>query len=279
MPKTAIVTGATRGIGKAAAISLAKAGFEVVITGRTLKEGEGRATLPYDPDGRQVAVPGSLETTAAAIRALGREALPVVMDLLDRDSIASVVEQTLQRWGRIDLLLNNAIYQGPGLMFGFSEFSLEQLENSVLGNLVNQVYLARLVLPVMIAQGSGTCISLSSNAAVSPPPAPPGKGGWGFVYGAPKSAFHRIAEFIHVEHAKDGILAFNVEPGFTVTEATIAMFGAAAAADFDRDATSPETTGEVIAWLATHPEARELAGSLISSPTFFRERGINTSTN
>ena len=275
MGKVAIVTGATRGIGKAAALSLARAGFDVVITGRTLREGEGTATMPFAADGKQVAVPGSLETTAEAIRALGREALPVVMDVLDRRTMDTVVEQTLAQWGRIDLLLNNALYQGPGLMFSFAGFSFEQLEKSVLGNLVNQAYLARLVLPVMIRQGGGIYVSLSSNAAVNAPPAPPGKGGWGFVYGAPKSGFHRIAEFIHVEHAKDGILSFNVEPGYTVTEATVAMFGAESAAAFNRHASTPEVTGDVVAWLATAPEAGELAGTMITAPGFFTSRGIS----
>ncbi|HVN42280.1 MAG TPA: SDR family oxidoreductase [Steroidobacteraceae bacterium] len=274
MRKVAVVTGATRGIGKAAALSLARSGFDIVITGRTLKEGDGRATKPFERDGAQVSVPGSLESTAEAIRALGREALPVVMDVLDRRTMDALVEVTLARWGRIDLLLNNALYQGPGLMFPFAEFTFEQLENSVLGNLVNQAYLARLVLPVMIGQGGGTYLSLSSRAAVTPPKAAPDKGGWGFVYGAAKAGFHRIAEFIHVEHAKDGILAFNVEPGFTVTEATVAMFGVDAAAAFNRDASTPEVTGDVVAWLATRPEARELAGTLISAPGFFKNRGI-----
>lgn len=275
MRRVAIVTGATRGIGKAAALSLAREGFDVAITGRTVSEGQGIATLPFAADGRQVAVPGSLETTAAAVRALGREALPVVMDVLDRSTLDAVVDQTLARWGRIDLLLNNALYQGPGLMFSFSNFTFEQLEKSVLGNLVNQAYLARRVLPVMIEQGGGTYIGLSSHAAVSPPPAPPDQGGWGFVYGAPKAGFHRIAEFIHVEHAKDGVLAFNVEPGFTVTEATLAMFGDdAAAAASRRGAVAPEVAGDVVAWLASRPEARELAGTLISAPGFFKRRGI-----
>lgn len=275
MRKIAIVTGATRGIGKACALSLARQGFDIVVTGRTQKEGEGTATLPFSREGAQVAVPGSLETTIAAVQALGREALPVRMDVLDRGSIDDVVEQTLKRWGRIDVLVNNALYQGPGLMHAFADFAFEQLEKSVLGNLVNQAYMARKVLPVMIRQGAGYIVSLSSHAAVMPPPAPPGAGGWGFVYGAPKSGFHRIAEFIHVEHAKDGIVAFNVEPGFTVTEATVAMFGANAAADFSRDATRPETTGDVVAWLVTRPEAIALAGTLISSPGFFRARGIS----
>lgn len=274
MRKVAIVTGATRGIGKACALSLARQGFDVVVTGRTQKEGEGTATMPFSREGQQVAVPGSLETTVAAVRAMGREALPVRMDLLDRGSMDAVIQQTLSAFGQIDVLVNNALYQGPGLMYAFADFTFEQLEKSVLGNLVNQAYMARQVLQVMIRQGGGYIVSLSSNAAVSPPPAPPGQGGWGFVYAAPKAGFHRIAEFIHVEHAKDGIVAFNVEPGFTVTEATVAMFGTNAAADFHVDAVRPETTGDVVAWLVTRPEAKALAGTLISSPGFFAAKGI-----
>jgi len=274
MRKVAMVTGATRGIGKACALSLARQGFDVVVTGRTVKEGQGSASMPFMDDQRQVAVPGSLETTVREIEALGREALAVKMDVLDRASIDDVFAETMQRWGRIDVLVNNALYQGPGLMFPFAEFTIEQLEKSVLGNLVNQAYIARKVLPIMIAQGGGTVISLSSGAAIMPPPVPVGQGGWGFVYGGPKSGFHRIAEFMHVEHAKDGIAAFNVEPGFTVTESTLAMFGQNAAEEGLGDATRPETTGDVVAWIATQPEAKELAGTLISTPTFFKKRGI-----
>jgi NAD(P)-dependent dehydrogenase (short-subunit alcohol dehydrogenase family) len=196
------------------------------------------------------------------------------MDVLDRDSIDAVFDETMKKFGRIDVLVNNALYQGPGLMFPFAEFTFEQLEKSVLGNLVNQAYVARKALPIMIEQGGGIYVSLSSGAAIMPPPVPVGKGGWGFVYGGPKSGFHRIAEFLHVEHIQDGILAFNVEPGFTVTESTLAMFGQNAADEGLGAATKPQATGDVVAWLATQPEARELAGSLISSPSFFKERGI-----
>ena len=109
-----------------------------------------------------------------------------------------------------------------------------------------------------------------------PPPLPVRKGGWGFVYGGPKSGFHRISEFVHVEHKDDGILAFNVEPGFTVTEATIALFGPdTQMGDMVLHATKPSVTGDVVAWLATQPEAKEHAGTLISTPTFFKERGIS----
>jgi NAD(P)-dependent dehydrogenase (short-subunit alcohol dehydrogenase family) len=275
MTKIAIVTGATRGIGKACALSLARQGFDIVVTGRTLREGEGRVNTPFAHDLREVPVPGSLETTTAEIRALGRDVLAVRMDVLDRATMDDVVEQTMTKWGRIDLLLNNALYGGPGLMYPFDTFAIDQLEKSVLGNLVNQAYLTQKVLAVMLKQGEGIIIGLSSGAAMMPPPVPVRKGGWGFVYGGPKSGFHRISEFVHVEHCDDGILAFNVEPGFTVTEATVAMFGPEASmGEMVVEATKPQVTGDVVAWLATQPEARELAGTLISTPSFFMERGI-----
>ena len=163
---------------------------------------------------------------------------------------------------------------GAGLMYPFDEFGFDQLEKSVLGNFVNQAYLTRLVLPVMVKQRSGIIIGLSSAAAIMAPPVPVRSGGWGFVYGGPKSAFHRIAEFVHIEHKDDGIFALNVEPGFTVTEATLAMFGPNVANEGLAEATQPSVTGDVVAWLATQPEAKELAGTLVSTPTFFKERGI-----
>jgi len=84
------------------------------------------------------------------------------MDVLDRSSMDKVVEQVMGSWGRIDVLVNNALYGGPGMMYPFSEFDIEALEKSALGNLVNQAYLTKLVLPVMIGQGGGVIVGLSS---------------------------------------------------------------------------------------------------------------------
>jgi NAD(P)-dependent dehydrogenase (short-subunit alcohol dehydrogenase family) len=275
MRKVALITGATRGIGKACALSLARQGFDIVATGRTLKEGEGRVAIPLIKEhGREVPVPGSLETTIAEVQALGREVQGLPMDVLDRGSMDKVVARVMATWGRIDVLVNNALYGGPGMMYPFDEFDIEQLEKSALGNLVNQAYLTKLVLPIMVKQGSGVVVGLSSGAALMPSPIPARKGGWGFVYGGPKSGFHRLSEFVHLEHHQDGILAFNVEPGRTITEATIAMFGEQAEISKLAPPTMPSVTGDVVAWLATRPEAREFAGKLISSPTFFKDRGI-----
>jgi 3-oxoacyl-[acyl-carrier protein] reductase len=275
MRKVAFVTGATRGIGKACALSLARAGFDIAVTGRTLREGEGRVPSASAKDPRELPVPGSIESTVAAVRALGREALGLRLDILSRASIDQALDAVLADWGRVDVLVNNAIYQGPGLMYRFTEFTQEQLDACLLGTLVNQVHITRRLLPAMIAQGGGTVVCIGSIAGVGPPPVSPAKGGWGFLYGASKSAFHRLAEFLHVEHGDDGIRSFLVEPQMTVTDTMATVFGeqirslVAAGRAF-----TPEVTGDVVAWLATHPEAQAYAGRLLSTPTFFHDHGI-----
>ena len=97
----AFVTGASRGIGAASAIALAEAGHDVAIGARTLREGDA-------PGGQQS--PGSLESTAREIEKLGGGALTLQMDLLDRASLERAVAATHERWGRIDVMVNCAIY-------------------------------------------------------------------------------------------------------------------------------------------------------------------------
>ena len=271
--KVAFVTGASRGIGKAIAISLAKAGYDIVVTARTVTEGTGTVNTPFAADQRVVAVEGSIETTVARIEELGRRAMGIRLDILSREDIDRAVNQVIEQWGRVDVLVNNALYQGPGLMFPFAEFSDQQLQDSLSGILINQVYITRKLLPLMCRQGTGIVVCLSSGAALGPPPAAPDKGGWGFIYAAAKSAFHRLAEFVHVEYRQHGIKAFNVEPGYTVTESMRAMLGNGGELGGGAfTATTPEVTGEVVAWLCTEQEADKYLGQLISSPTFFSKR-------
>jgi 3-oxoacyl-[acyl-carrier protein] reductase len=276
MRKVAFVTGATRGIGKACALSLARAGYDIVVTGRTVKEGDGTVPSASAKNPRDLPVPGSIESTVVAVRALGREALGLQLDILSRASIDQAIEAVLASWGRVDVLVNNALYQGPGLMYRFTEFTQEQLDAALLGTVVNQVHVTRRLLPGMIAQGGGTVVCIGSVAGVSAPQLSPAKGGWGFLYGASKSAFHRLAEFVHLEHKEDGIRCFLVEPQMTVTDTMATVFGegirglVAAGRAF-----TPEVTGDVVAWLVTHREADAHAGKLLSTPTFFRENGIS----
>ena len=276
MTKVAVITGASRGIGKACALALARRGYRVVVTGRTLEEGKGIVAKPYAADAAaSVTVSGSVGSTVGAIRGGGGEAIGVALDIMSQSSIDAMLDEVLEKWGRIDVLVNNAIYNGAGLMYAFGEFSMEQLEACLRGTVVNQVYITRKVLPAMLERGEGTFFFMGSVAGLGPSPVPVTKGGWGFLHGASKSAFHRIAEFLHLEHAKDGIRSFLVEPQLTVTESSIALFGDAVSnLGGGMQGHPPEVTGEVVAWLATEDRAGRHAGKVLSTPKFFAEHGI-----
>jgi len=257
----AFVTGASRGIGRATALALADAGYDVAIAARTVHEGDGRMTPGSVRDRQEVAVvAGSLESTAAAIEATGRRALPVAMDLLDRPSIDAAVATVLDEWGRIDAVVNNAIYQGPGRMDRVLDLDLDDATKLVVGNYVHQLHLIQLVVPGMLERGGGRIVNLSSATATMDPPAPAGEGGWGLGYGASKAAFLRVAGQLHVEFAAQGLLAFNVDPGFTTNDKpsdeqfTNRFRGA-----------PPEVAAAAIAWLCASPDATEHAGTLVFS--------------
>jgi len=272
--KVAFVTGASRGIGKAACLALARKGFDVVVTARTVKEGEGRVAGPSSRAPREAGVPGSIEETARLIRACGREALPIRLDLLESSTIESAVKRAIDEWGHIDLLLNNGIYQGPGLMDRFLDLTIEQMHTIFAGNVFAQTLLTQRVLPHMLRRGGGIVINMTSASARVDPPGPVGEGGWGFAYAASKAAFHRMAVLLHAEHHRDGIRAYNVDPGYTPTESMRALMGQQTDLDAAYGGISPEVTATAIAWLATAPEAEGLAGKTISSARLCKERGL-----
>ena len=92
------------------------------------------------------------------------------------------------------------------------------------------------------------------------PPAPAGEGGWGLGYGASKAAFLRVAGQLHVEFASQGLVAFNVDPGFTTNDKP-------SDEQFSKRfrGAPPEVTGAAIAWLCSSDDALEHAGTLVYS--------------
>ena len=151
--RVALVTGASRGLGKATALHLARAGFDVAISARTEREGEGRTDQNSVRAEASVPVPGSLETTAAEIEALGQRALVVRMDLGDRDSVIACPQAVLDAWGRIDVLVNNAIIGGGASMDRVLDLTAESMTKLFTGNVVHQVLLTQQVIPAMLEHG------------------------------------------------------------------------------------------------------------------------------
>jgi NAD(P)-dependent dehydrogenase (short-subunit alcohol dehydrogenase family) len=114
----------------------------------------------------------------------------------------------------------------------------------------------------MLERGGGTIINVTSPVATNDPPAPAGEGGWGLAYAMSKGAMHRMAGILAVELGPLGIRAFNLDPGFVVTERMAILQGEHGLQSY-RGA-PPSVPGAVVAWLAGGPAgADELNGKTI----------------
>jgi NAD(P)-dependent dehydrogenase (short-subunit alcohol dehydrogenase family) len=252
---TAFVTGASRGIGKAIAVHLARAGYDVALTARTVAEGEAREHSSTVQRSDTSPLPGSLESTADLIEAEGVRCMTVPADLTDRASVIAAAKTVLAEWGPVDVLVNNGRYVGPGHMDRFLDTPLELLDLHLEANVMAPLALAKEFLPGMIERGSGVIVNISSGAGLQDPHAPAGDGGWGLGYGMSKGALQRVAGIFSLEMADKGIRTFNVQPGFIATERMFQDMG-----NFNFDASTgapPDVVGAVVAWLVTNPEAAE----------------------
>jgi NAD(P)-dependent dehydrogenase (short-subunit alcohol dehydrogenase family) len=256
----AFVTGASRGIGKAIAIHLARAGYDVAILARTVNEGEAREHSSTISRSDTSPLPGSLETTAASIRAEGRDALVVPGDLLDRASLDTAAATVLERMGRVDVLVNNGRYIGPGHMDRFLDTPLDLLDKHLDANVMAPLVLARAVLPQMLDRGDGLIGNVTSGVAWMQPKAAAGAGGWGLGYAISKGALHRVAGVLHAELFEQGVSCVNIEPGYVATERIaqdMARFGYDASAG-----APPDAIGAAVAWLGQGARAREWSGKV-----------------
>jgi NAD(P)-dependent dehydrogenase (short-subunit alcohol dehydrogenase family) len=266
--KVAFITGASRGIGRACALELARRGFDLVLTARTVT---GAERLEHSSTIRVSAtdpLPGTLEETACEAAALGAATLVTTLDLADpADPLAAVA----LRWraGRIDVLVNNGRYVGPGHLDPFEDTPLELIERMFRCNVFSPLELIKLCLPLWKQQGGGIVINITSSAGQIETPAPIGQGGWGLGYSITKAAFGRMIPGLAKELRPHGVAVIGLMPGFVATErmaAELAGFG------FDASKGLPtENPGRVCAMLATADDPMLFSGRDIHGPTFHAE--------
>lgn len=188
--KVALVTGAGKGIGEAIALRLADEGADVVIN---------------DIDR------ASAEATAEAVRAKGRRAAVAIGDVSKFDEVQTMVEGAIGKLGRIDILVNNA---GVNDRAATLDMTLEDWHRVLDVNLNGTLHFCRAVLPVMIAQGGGKIVNVSSTAAKTPHrnAAP--------SYGSSKAAVNYLTMHLAREMAPHNILVNAVCPGPIETDMT-----------------------------------------------------------
>src|SRR5262247_969890 len=149
----AFITGASRGIGRACALELARRGFDLVLTARTVT---GAERLEHSSTIRRSAtnpLPGTLEETAREAAALGAATLVAKLDLAEPGDPRVAVDAAVARFGRIDVLVNNGRYVGPGHMDPFEDTPLELIEQMFRCNVFAPLHLVKLCLPIMRRHG------------------------------------------------------------------------------------------------------------------------------
>jgi len=188
--QAAIVTGSARGIGKAIAVALAREGCNVVINSRNKKE---------------------VETTA---KETGKLALPIVTDVSKEKDVAKMVDATLKRFNRIDVLVNNA---GVAVYKDFKDTSKKEWDNVIDVNLKGMFLCTKAVLPIMLKQKYGRIINISSGA---------GKTGIArmAVYSASKFGVIGFTEAL-ADELPDDIKVYAVCPGGVDTKMYTSTFG------------------------------------------------------
>ncbi|HEY3695947.1 SDR family oxidoreductase [Phenylobacterium sp.] len=269
----ALVTGASRGIGKAIAIELARAGYDVAVSARTVRPGETRdnSLSVHRTDSRPL--PGSLEETAALVEAAGGQTLTAAADLTDRASVGACAQLLLDRWGKVDLLVHNGRYLGPGLMDVFLDTPVDAYGKFFEAHCIAPIILTKALLPGMLQRGRGQVVTITSGAAYVAPSAPAGQGGWGLGYAVGKASGHPLVGVLHAEFKDRGVRAFNVQPGFVGTERnqlSVREYGKELVG-----AAPPSVIGAVVSWLVTSDEGAAFSGQTVEAQDLCRERGLH----
>ena len=270
--KVAFITGASRGIGRGCALELARRGFDLVLTARTVT---GAERYEHSATVRKSAtdpLPGTLESVAAEVHALGVDAHVVKLDLSRREDWAPAVQSAADRFGRLDVLVNNGRYIGPGHMDLFEDTPIELIEQMFLCNVIAPLELIRLCLPIWKRQGGGIVINITSSAGQTETPQPIGKGGWGLGYSLTKAAFSRMVSGLAKELRPYDVAVIGLMPGFVGTERMaieLKEFG------FDASKALPvENPGRVCAMLATSSNPMHFSGRDLRGPELYLEHSL-----
>jgi citronellol/citronellal dehydrogenase len=227
LDQVAVVTGASRGIGRQIAIDFARAGADVVVTARSSENARSK-------------LPGTIEETAREVEALGHRALAIPMDVTSEEQIGEMAERTLKEFGRCDILVNNAAISAPA---PFHETPLRRWDLVMNVNLRGPVMCMQAFLPSMIELRSGRIINISSILAelVMPPM---------ISYSVSKVALEKFTQYTGEE-----LKAHNIAVNALRIELNIATEGwmyRNPGMDFS-DWDKPEAASETALWIATQP--------------------------
>ena len=255
--KVAIVTGASRGIGKAVAKLFAAEGAKVVCAARTVKEGEHKF------------LGGSLSTTVSEIKEAGGTALAVQADVSQEESCRQLVASAKQAFGPTDVLVNNAALT---YFIPIKDYPVRRWLRSWAVNLNGPFMLSQMVLLDMIERRSGAIVNISSGAAIGPGRGPykePSLRG-GTCYGAEKAALERFTQGLAEEVSQYGISVTALSPSQVVATPGTVYFQLTT--EDNPDSEPPEMMAKATLLLATEP-LDKVVGRVTYSQAILKEFG------
>jgi citronellol/citronellal dehydrogenase len=232
--KVAIVTGASRGLGKAMAIELAREGASVAVAARTVEAGKGP-------------LPGTIHETVNEIKKLGGKAMAVRCDVSKEEDVVLMVDQVEREYGAVDIMVNNAGVTTPE---SFLKLTTKKWDLVINVNLRGTFLCTKAVLPQMVEKKSGSVINLSSILAKTVK--------FSIPYGATKAAIERYTLGLAKEMKKYNIAVNALCPDFTVTEAVETFLQDVDTSDWQR----PEMWGKYAALVAAQ-NAETLTGRIL----------------
>ncbi len=243
--KVALVTGASRGVGRAIAIALARAGMDVACA--------ARAT-----DDAPLKLPGTIDATVREIEGLGRHSLAVCTNLAVDADVERMIQLTHEHFGRIDVLINNAAITFPGDL----NVPMRRYDLMMNVNVRAPLLAMRAVAPHMTAQGGGTIVNISSAAGLHVFPGL-------MVYGISKAALERLSIDVAQQLQPHGI-AVNV---FRIDVPVASEGFVANLPDVDHSAWEPtDVPAEGVVWMLRQPP--DYSGQLVSMAALRAQQGI-----
>jgi NAD(P)-dependent dehydrogenase (short-subunit alcohol dehydrogenase family) len=257
--KVAVVTGASRGIGKGIAIALGEQGATVYVTGRTVTPGS-------------YSLPGTVGETAEEITKRGGKGIAVAVDHGNDEQVAALFEQVKREQGRLDLLVNNAFalpedLTEPGTFWEKPLSNWQMVDVGVRSNFVAAWHAAKIMTP----RKSGLIVAISGYVGVTYT--------YGVVFGTCKSAVDRMARDMAIELQPYNVASVSLWQGLTFTERAIR--------NIDRNPAmkqltvtnplvgcSPEYPGRVIAALAADPDVMKRSGGTFITAEVGADYGV-----
>jgi NAD(P)-dependent dehydrogenase (short-subunit alcohol dehydrogenase family) len=267
-----IVTGASRGVGRQAALDFAQRGAKVVLAARTV-----------DQDATQ---PGSLGEALRSIEAIGGEALVVPTDLAKQDDLRNLVERAVDRFGGVDVLVNNAaVTTGSAWGKRFLDLTYDEWAHQFDVNLHAPFLLMQLVTPIMASRGGGRIINLTTGSAevyrqAEETPLPSSVVGRNLIvpgYFASKRALDRLGSVVAPELGRDNIVVIGMNPGWVATEIVQARLESQSfdPKEGDNRPVSMRVPARMILYFASCEHPEEYTGRLFWAEREMAEMGIS----